>query len=217
MPLAIKALVYIPSHTNEKLGMPQEDGALSLYSRKVLIKANCHELLPGYLRFVKGVVDCEDIPLNISRETYQDTGLMAKLRNVITRRILKQLLDESKAQPEKYNEWYDTFQNFIKEGSQMDSDNKETLFKLMRFNVNYMDSPKKFISLDDYVEKMKEGQKKIYFSFAKQYRQAMESPFYETFKGTDVPVLILTNNLDEFCLSSAGEHKGMQFVNIETA
>ena len=79
----------MPSHTNEKMGMPSEEGALSLYSRKVLIKANCAELLPSYLRFVKGVVDCEDIPLNISRETYQDTGLMNKLRNVITRRILK--------------------------------------------------------------------------------------------------------------------------------
>lgn len=157
VPLAIKALVYMPSHTNEKMGMPSEEGALSLYSRKVLIKANCAELLPSYLRFVKGVVDCEDIPLNISRETYQDTGLMNKLRNVITRRILKQLLDESKANPDKYNEWYATFQSFIKEGSQMDNDNKETLFKLMRFNVNYMDSPKKFINLDQYVEKMKDG------------------------------------------------------------
>ena len=89
MPLAIKALIYVPSHTNEKMGMPAEEAALSLYSRKVLIKGNCPELLPSYLRFVRGVVDCEDIPLNISRETYQDTGLMSKLRNVITRRILK--------------------------------------------------------------------------------------------------------------------------------
>ena len=86
--------------------MPQEAGALDLYCRKVLIKANCTELLPQYLRFLKGVVDCEDLPLNISRETYQDSSLIAKLRNVITRRAIKMLEDEAKKDPEKYNTWY---------------------------------------------------------------------------------------------------------------
>lgn len=125
VPLALKALLYVPSSHNERMGMPQEAGGLHLYSRKVLIKSNCAELLPGYLRFLKGVVDCEDLPLNISRETYQDSSLIAKLRNLITRRALKMLEDESKRDPAKYQQWYGQFGNFLKEGSQIDPENKD--------------------------------------------------------------------------------------------
>ena len=89
------------------------------------------------MRFVKGVVDCEDLPLNISRESYQDTSLMSKLRNALTRRILKLLEDESKKDPERYNKWFGEFQNFIKEGVTIDGENQEALFKLLRYNTNY--------------------------------------------------------------------------------
>lgn len=109
VPLAIKALLYVPSTHNERMGMPSENMQIHLYSRKILIKSNCSELLPSYLRFVKGVVDCEDLPLNISRETYQDTSLIMKLRNVITRRVIKMLQDESKKDPATYNKWYGQF------------------------------------------------------------------------------------------------------------
>ena len=109
VPLAIKALLYIPSTNTEKFGMAQEASDLHLYSRKVLIKQKCSELIPHYLRFVKGVVDCEDLPLNISRENYQDSHLMAKLKNVITRRILKLLEDQLKQDEETYNRWYEEF------------------------------------------------------------------------------------------------------------
>ena len=109
VPLAIKAIFYIPSNHGEKMGMVQETGGISLYSRKVLIKEKCMELTPNYLRFVKGVVDCEDLPLNISRETYQDSALIGKLRNVVTRRILKMLEDEMKRSPEQYDKWFEDF------------------------------------------------------------------------------------------------------------
>ena len=120
VPLAIKALFYIPATHNEKMGMNAEGGSMHLYSRKVLIKDKCQELLPGYLRFVKGVVDCEDLPLNISRETYQDSSLIAKLRNVVTRRVLKMLDDELKRDPATYDKWYEDFSQFLKEGLMMD-------------------------------------------------------------------------------------------------
>jgi HSP90 family molecular chaperone len=123
VPLSIKALLYIPSSHNEKMGMNTEGVEVSLYSRKVLIKPKCQELIPGYLRFVKGVVDCEDLPLNISREGYQDTNLINKLRNVITRRILKLLDDEARKDPEKYTKWYNDFANFLKEGVNSDPEN----------------------------------------------------------------------------------------------
>jgi len=120
VPLQIKAIFYIPSKHNENAGMGQESIDLSLYSRKVLIKQKCTELIPQYLRFVKGVVDCEDLPLNISRESYQDSALIAKLKTVITRRILKMIEDEAKRDAEVYNRWYEDFSIFLKEGIMID-------------------------------------------------------------------------------------------------
>ena len=98
-----------------------------------MIKEKCQELLPSYLRFIKGVVDCEDLPLNISRENYQDSGLISKLRNVLTRRCIKMIDDEAKRDPVKYKKWYETFSQFVKEGIAVDTENKDALFKLMRF------------------------------------------------------------------------------------
>lgn len=140
----------------------QEASEVSLYCRRILIKEKCTELLPHYLRFVKGVVDCEDLPLNISRENYQDSSLVSKLRNVVTRRVIKHIDDESKRDPEKYKKWFAEFGNFIREGIPVDNENKDALFRLLRFvtrnsgaNVN--------ITIDDYLKSMKEGQQKIYF------------------------------------------------------
>lgn len=195
--------------------MMTESCDLNLYSRKILIKAKCHELLPNYLRFVKGVVDCEDLPLNISRENYQDSSLMQKLRNVLTRRVLKMLEDESKRDAEKYNKWFSEFQNFLKEGLTVDSENSEPLFKLLRFNSTF--SGNSMTSLDDYIAKMKPNQEKIYFVVGQSLEQAMNSPFMEPFKGTDMPVLILTNNIDEVCFQQQGQYKNKKFSNIETS
>lgn len=105
--------------------MGQEPFKLHLYSRKVMIKENCKELVPSYLRFVKGIVDCEDLPLNISRETYQDSALMGKLKNVVTRRILKFIEDEMKRDAKAYDAWYKDFQVFLKEGVLSDFENRE--------------------------------------------------------------------------------------------
>ncbi len=123
VPLSIRAILYVPRAHNEKGGMGQEEFNLHLYCRKILIKSKCQELLPNYLRFVKGVVDCEDLPLNISRENYQDSTLIAKLRQVLTRRVLKMLEDELKRDPQAFTAWYNDFQNFLKEGISMDPEN----------------------------------------------------------------------------------------------
>ena len=215
VPLAIKALLYVPSAHNERYGMMAEAGEVHLYSRKVLIKSKCQELLPNYLRFVRGVVDCEDLPLNISREGYQDSSLMSKLRNVLTRRVLKMLEDESKRDADKYNKWFMEFQNFIIEGLTVDAENSEALFKLLRFNTTFSGG-KDFVNLDDYIAKMKPGQEKIYFLVNPSYEAAMNSPFMEPFKGTDVPVVVLTNNIVEMCFQQQGQFKNKKFSNIET-
>jgi len=123
VPLAIKSVLFFPSTSNEKYSMTPEQSAVHLYCWKVLIKQNCQELLPSYFRFVKGVVDCEDLPLNISRENYQDSSLISKLKNVITWRLIKALEDELKLDEEKYNNWYAEFSNYLKEGINIDPEN----------------------------------------------------------------------------------------------
>lgn len=128
--------------------MAQDPSMIHLYSRKILIKESAKELLPGYLRFVKGVVDCEDISLNISRETYQDSSKIANLRNILTKRILRSLAEEMNRDIEKYNRWYNEFQHFLKEGIATDNDNKELLIKLIRYGGSWTEET---ISIDQYV------------------------------------------------------------------
>lgn len=136
MPLSIRAVLYVGATHSEKMQGMSEPLKLDLYSRKVLIKESCKELVPGYLRFVKGVVDCEDLPLNISRETYQDSNLVSKLKNVITRRVLKMIEDESKRDIQTYEKWYREFHMFLKEGVISDPDNKEQILRLMRYQIH---------------------------------------------------------------------------------
>lgn len=215
VPISIKSILYVPSTHNERQGLMQEQQDLHLYSRKILIKEKCGELLPHYLRFVKGVVDCEDLPLNISRENYQDSGLIIKLRNVLTRRVIKMIDDEAKRDPEGYKRWYADFNQFLKEGIAVDQDNKEALFRLMRVHSK-KNGPKTFVSLDDYINEMKEGQQKIYYLVNNQFDMGLRSPYMEPFKGSDIDVLILTNNVDEILFQQTAEYKGKKFVSIES-
>jgi TNF receptor-associated protein 1 len=200
------------------MGMMQESNEMHLYCRKVLIKEKCSELLPAYLRFVKGVVDCEDLPLNISRETYQDSALISKLRNVVTRRVLKLLEDEMKRDPARYDQWFDQFSQFLKEGLMMDQENKDALLKLMRYHSTFQEGSG-LVSLDDYIKKMKQGQSKIYFITAANKDAALANPFMDPFKNNAEapPVLILTQNVDEICFQQIGDFKSHRFANIETS
>jgi len=214
VPLAIKSLIYIPNNHMEKFGLGVENLELSLYSRKVLIKKNCTELVPQWMRFVKGVVDCEDIPLALSRENYQDSALMARLKQVITKRIIKLLHDEARKDPEKYLHWYKEFGNFLKEGLAMDSDHQDNIFPLIRFESNFNDE---LITVDDYVKKMKKGQDKIYFVFAPDKQSALSSPYMEAFKDNDVPILFTYQHVDEMIFRQVGSYKKYNFVNVETS
>lgn len=140
---------------------------------------------------------------------------MSKLKNVLTRRILKMLEDEIKKDSDKYNKWFNEFQSFLKEGLTTDHENSEQLFKLMRYNASFAGN--NLISIEDYIAKMAPAQEKIYFIFNNTVSGAMNSPFMEPFKGTDVPVLILTNNIDEVCLQQQHQYKNKRFINIETS
>ena len=214
VPLAIKALLFFPSQNPEKFSMTQAPSKLHLYSRKVLIKENATELLPSYLRFIKGIVDCEDLPLNISRETYQDSHLLTKIKNVLTRRVLKVLEDEMKLDGEKYDNWYKEFGNNLKEGLHGDADNAQQILKLLRFKSSIS---AKNISIEDYVQRMNKDQKKIYFLVQQDMANVNSSPFLEPFKSKNAPpVIFVESHIDEMCFRQINEFKGMKFVNIET-
>lgn len=214
VPLSIRALVYVPSTHLEKFGMGQEKSEVSLYCRKVLIKKNCRELLPNYLRFLKGVVDCEDIPLNISRENYQDSALVAKLRNVVAKRVIRHLKDEAEKRPEQYLKWYEEFEVFLKEGT-MDFENKKDMIELNRFECNVRDG---WVSLRQYVQELKKAnQDAIFYMFAPSKQITRNSPFLEPYSKAQLPVLLVHTHIDEAIFKDFGEYEGLRFSNIETS
>lgn len=213
-PLEIKSIVFIPSTNSEKFGMPEENQGLSLYSRKVLIKQKCSELLPRYLRFVKGVVDCSDIPLSISRESYQDSSLIFKLRTVITKRILKRIEDEMKNNPEDYDSWYEDFKAFLKEGILSEHDSQENLLRLQRYKCS-LDGENKKISIENYIEKMLKNQNKIYYFVTADKGDMKDNVHIEQFEGSELPILYSNDPIDEMIFRQIVNYKDYKFVNIE--
>jgi HSP90 family molecular chaperone len=184
--------------------MSMEEMEIHLYSRKVLIKSKCKELLPNWLRFVKGIVDCEDIPLNISRETYQDSALMNKLKAVLTKRIIKLLDENAKKDEASYLSWYSNFHMFLKEGMASDQENADQILPLIRYHCNFSDRQ---ITIDEYMKQMKGGQKKIYFILGSNRDACERSPYMEPFKGTGKKELNYGNNLRfpcALCLYACG-------------
>lgn len=214
LPVTLKVLLYIPTSHREKFGIGAEESEIHLYSRKVLIKGRCRELLPNWLRFVKGVVDCEDIPLNVSRETYQDSALMARIRDILTRRVIKLLTEEANRNEVSYDHWYEDFGNFIVEGMALDSGYSKEIAPLARYKWTESDSN---VSLPNYIKQMVPGQKKIYYIFAANRDAALSSPYMEPFKPKNVPVLISSQHIDEMIFKQMNEYQGYKIVNIESS
>ena len=160
VPLSINALLFLPSENIELMGMGQMEPAVALYCKKVLIDPHPRKLLPEWMRFVRGVIDSEDLPLNISRESMQDSALVRKLGDVVTKRLLKFLDKESLEDAEKSRGFYQTFSRFLKEGVATDHDNRNAVAKLLRFQSSLTEGDE-MISLPDYVARMKEGQSSI--------------------------------------------------------
>jgi TNF receptor-associated protein 1 len=213
-PLAIKALLFVPQENPERAGLGRIDPGVALYCRKVLIDSKPDELLPEWMRFAKGVVDCEDLPLNISRETMQDKSLLQKLGKVITKRFLKFLAEEAKKRPEQYQEFFDKFGFFIKEGVAIDFTYKDELSKLLYFESSTLEKGKR-TSLADYVSRMKEDQKEIYYILG-QNRESIESgPYLEGFKARGVEVLFLYEAVDEYVMSNLREYEEKILVSAD--
>ena len=206
-PLAIQALLFVPQHNFESLGMGRIDSEVNLYCRKVLIQAKAKGLFPDWLRFLKGVVDSEDLPLNISRETMQDTTLMQKLNKVLTSRFLKFLDEQSEKDADAYGKFYAEYQRFLKEGVVTDFVHKESLGKLLRFESS-MSDPGKTTSLTEYVKRMGSGQKEIYCLLASNRAAAESSPYFEVFRERKCEVLFLYDPWDEFVMEHLNSFDG---------
>ncbi|MEI6076166.1 MAG: molecular chaperone HtpG [Verrucomicrobiota bacterium] len=206
-PLAIQALLFVPPRNFETLGMGRIDSEVNLYCRKVLIQAKAKGLFPEWLRFLKGVVDSEDLPLNISRETMQDTSLMQKLNKVLTSRFLKFLDEQSEKEAEAYLKFYGEFHRYLKEGVVTDFTHKEALGKLLRFESSSLDQGK-LTSLADYVKRMPSEQTEIYCLLAANRAAAEASPYFEVFRERKFEVLFLYDAWDEFVMEHLHTFEG---------
>jgi len=215
-PLSINALVFVPQENTEKLGFARLEPSVALYCRKVLIEAKPKDLLPEWMRFLKGVVDSEDLPLHISRETMQDKALVEKLNRVITKRFLKFLEEEARNRPEDFEAFSREFGQFLKEGAALDFTHKEQLMKLLRFESS-LTAAGKTTSLADYVTRMGGEQKEIYYLTGPS-RAAIESgPYLEGFKARNLEVLFCYEAVDDYVMNNAREFDSRKLIAADHA
>ncbi|MBK1833127.1 molecular chaperone HtpG [Roseibacillus ishigakijimensis] len=211
-PLMINSILFVPDDNMERMGMGQTPPGVSLYCKKVLIDAAPENLLPEWLRFLKGVIDSEDLPLNISRESMQDSALVRKLGDVMTKRFLKFLEKEAKSDPEKYQEFYVRFGRFLKEGVVQSYEHQEALAGLLRFESS-MTEPGKSTSLQEYIDRMKDGQEEIYFLVGPNREGIETGPYLEAFKKRGLEVAFFTESVDDYVLETLGTYKEKKIVS----
>ncbi len=209
--IEFKVLAFIPSKKPFDMMFGETKVGPKLYIRRVLIMDHCEQLLPPYMRFVKGVVDCSDLPLNVSREILQQNPMLEKIKNNLVKSILKNLDDMQKNEYEQYVSFYKEFGSFLKEGVYSDWTNKESLADLLLFGSLKADE-KEFISLAQYVEQMPPDQKEIYYITGEERDTVVHTPYLELFKSKGWDVLLMTDPIDEFILPSLTEYKGKMLV-----
>ena len=208
------SLLYIPSHAPYDLWSQDVKHGLKLYIKRVFIMDDAAQFLPRYLRFVKGIIDASDLPLNISREILQDNKQVDSIRAATTKRTLSMLEKLSKNDGEKYQSFWDEFGAVLKEGTIEDTTNKDKIAKLLRFATTHTDSEKQSVSLQEYVERMQDKQDKIYYITASSYNAAKNSPHLEIFKKKGIEVLLLSDRVDEWLVSYLNEFDGKALQSI---
>ncbi|WP_066638918.1 molecular chaperone HtpG [Desulfolucanica intricata] len=215
-PISINAILFVPKDNFERAGFGRMETGVNLYCRKVLIQQHAESILPDWLRFIKGVVDSEEIPLNISRETMQDSALISKLRRVITGRVLKFLNEQAKNDPDKYAEFYRKFDKFLKEGATSDFGHRKDIVKLLRFESSKSEDGK-FISLEEYTNRMKDDQKYIYYMNGPSREIIEAGPYLEMFRARDIEVIYTHEPIDDFLMTHLGEYEGKKLVSADQA
>jgi molecular chaperone HtpG len=208
------SLLYIPSRAPFNLWQPEHQRGLKLYVQRVFIMDKVEQFMPMYLRFVRGVVDTNALPLNISREILQDNATITKLRSALVKRVLDLLEKISKDDPEKYATFWRQFGSVLKEGPAEDFSNRERVAKLLRFSSTHTDSDAQTVSLDEYVSRMKPAQKHIYFLTADTFNAVKSSPHLEIFRKNNIEVLLLSDRVDEWLVGHLNEFEGKSLQSI---
>jgi molecular chaperone HtpG len=213
-PLQVHAIVYCGETNPELLGGSPMDQGLHLCAKRVLVQDDCRDILPEYLRFVVGLVDSADLPLNVSRETLQDGTVLRKIGTVLVKKILDSLSDLADEQPETFRKFIDQFGPILRSGVATDFLNREKIARLLRFRSTFGE-PTDVTSLADYVKRVKPGQKQIYFAAASAPGIRTQSPSLEAFERRGLEVLFLNDPLDEIVFSHLGQFETMRLVSID--
>ncbi|XP_055507499.1 heat shock protein 75 kDa, mitochondrial [Leucoraja erinacea] len=217
-PLNIRSIFYVPDTKPSMFDVSREMGSsVALYSRKVLILTKASDILPKWLRFLRGVVDSEDIPLNLSRELLQESALIRKLREVLQQRVIKFLLEQGKKDPEKFLKFYDDYGLFVREGivTATDQNVKEEIGKLLRFESSALPAGE-VSSLAEYGSRMKAGSRNIYYLCAPTRQLALHSPYFEAMKQKEMEVLFCYDQFDELTLLHLREFDKKKMISVET-
>ena len=214
--LEYTSLLYIPRQAPWDLFNRDHKHGLKLFVQRVFIMDEAEQFLPNYLRFVRGLVDTNALPLNVSRELLQDSAVTRRLKKALTKRALS-LLDKLSQDHDKYQEFWAQFGPVLKEGPVEDYSNQEAVLKLLRFASTHNDGPVQDVSLSDYVSRMKEHQDKIYFLTADSYQAAASSPYLEALRSKGVEVLLMSERIDEWLMGNLSEFDHKEFVSVTSS
>lgn len=214
-PVQMYALLYLPASPERNLFSLRKEDGLKLYARKVLIQEYNRDLLPEYLGFIQGVVDSEDLPLNVSRESVQATRLMVNLKKLVTGKVFDMLKKLAADDPGKYNRFWEAYSRYLKQGVAIEQQEPEQIYPLLRFHTTTQ--PEKWQSLDDVLAEMKPDQKAIYYLLGDDDKSALHSPHLDVVRHYGYPVLLLTDPVDSFMLMRLTKYKEMPLINVANA
>jgi len=207
-------LLFIPARAPYDLWMPQSGRGVKLHIRRVFILEDAGQLLPPYLRFIRGVIDSSDLPLNVSRELLQGSRVVDSIRSNATKRVLKLLAELAANEPDKYAAFWKEFGALLKEGMAEDFSNRDEIAKLLRFTSTKSAGEQADVSLSDYIGRMKEGQEKIYYLLAPSLAAATSSPHLETFSKKGIEVLLLAEDIDNWLVGSLRDFEGKRLQSV---
>ena len=211
--LEYTTLLYIPGKAPFDLYNPEKSNGLNLYVKRIFIMNDCKELLPAYLRFARGIVDSEDLPLNVSREILQKNAVIQKINKAATKKVLQLLETMAKEEKDKYQKFWKEFGNVVKEGFHMNWENLDELKRLIRFESN-KSAAGEYVGLEEYVIRMKADQKDIYYISGESRAAVEHSPHLEVFKSKDIEVLYLIDPIDEWVVQSLADFDGKKLLNV---
>ena len=214
-PAQMYAILYVPAKSERNMFSPRKEPGLKLYARKVLIQEYNKDLLPEYLGFVEGVVDSEDLPLNVSRESVQSNRIMAQLKKLVTSKVIDMLKKLAEEDETKYNQFWEAYARFIKQGVAIEQAEPEALHSLLRFHTTKF--PDQWHSLEAYVERMQPGQDQIYYIIGDDEHSILYSPHLEVVKRFEYEVLLMTDPVDAFLLMGLNKYKDHTLANVATS